>query len=70
MTEKPAIDLIDELRKIEERAERALKSLAAGRSHNGTNALQAIKYMARDAVRHASEPVPNAPAADAATTRP
>lgn len=47
-----SIDPIEELRAIEERAKKAIDSLAEGRATTGASALVAIHDRARDALRH------------------
>lgn len=45
-------DLLDALRRVEERAAEALRRLRAGEAVNGSSALKEIKEQAADARRH------------------
>lgn len=49
------IDLIEELRRIEDKAAAAMQSLDRGTATTGVTALQQIRHMASDARRHAMD---------------
>lgn len=50
-----SVDLIGELRRIECRAARGMDALKHGKAVTGVNALQEIRWLAADAVRHATD---------------